>query len=78
MPTPSRVSRAHRWWLLAPFVWQLAFVPFVNDVAYRPLSLPFPMVWQMLGILVATVAIAHVYRLDKRADALDPSDESGS
>jgi hypothetical protein len=62
-------SRAHRWLLVLPFVWQIGFVPLVNDVAWRPLGLPFPMVWQMAGIVFTTAVIAVVFVLDRRADA---------
>lgn len=61
----SRTNR-HRWLLLAPFVWQVALAPLVNDVVAQPFGLPFPMVWQMLGILVTSACIAIVYRVDRR------------
>jgi hypothetical protein len=72
------VSRAHRWLLAIPFVWQVGFVPVVNDVALRPLGLPFPMVWQMLGIVLTTCVIGVVFALDRRADATESgADRSG-
>lgn len=72
--TGSRpVSRAHRWLLAIPFVWQVGFVAVVNDVALRPFGLPFPMVWQMLGIVLTTIVIGVVFALDRRADASDAS-----
>lgn len=58
----------HRWLLLVPFVWQVGCVPLVNDIAWRPLGLPFPMAWQLAGIVVASVVIAIVHALDKRLD----------
>jgi hypothetical protein len=57
----------HRWLLVLPFVWQIAMVPLVNDIVWRPFGLPFPMVWQMAGIVFATLVIALVHALDKRA-----------
>ncbi|WP_044336029.1 DUF3311 domain-containing protein [Sphingomonas hengshuiensis] len=63
-PEPRR--RPHRWLLLIPFLWQVAMIPVVNDVAWRPLSLPFPMAWQMVGIVVASIVIAIVYAIDRR------------
>jgi hypothetical protein len=60
--------RRHRGLLVLPFAWQIALVPFVNDVAWRPFGLPFPMVWQMAGVLFASLIIAIVHSLDKRAD----------
>jgi len=62
----------HRWLLLIPFVWQVGMVPFVNDVTLRPFSLPFPMVWQMAGIIVASTIIAIVFTLDRR---MEPEEE---
>lgn len=64
-----RIPRGHRWLLLIPFLWQVGMVPLVNDVAWRPLSLPFPMVWQMAGIIVTTLVIAIVFRIDERVEA---------
>jgi Protein of unknown function (DUF3311) len=59
--------RWHRWLLVLPFVWQLALVPLVNDVDWRPFGLPFPMLWQMAGVVFASAIIGIVHRLDKRA-----------
>jgi hypothetical protein len=61
--------RHHRWLLLLPFVWQVLLVPWSNGVAARPFGLPFPMAWQMAGIVFTTLVIAVVYALDRRADA---------
>ena len=71
MTRPRPVSRAHRWLLVIPFAWQVGFVPLVNDIALRPLGLPFPMVWQMLGIVLTTCVIAVVFAFDRRADAAE-------
>lgn len=65
---PRMSRRTHRWLLVLPFAWQIALVPFVNDVAWRPLGLPFPLVWQMAGVLVASLVIAIVHHLDKRTE----------
>lgn len=62
-PAPRR--RPYRWLLLIPFLWQVGGIPLVNDVAWRPLSLPFPMVWQMAGIVVTSIVIAIVFSIDK-------------
>ena len=67
-PGVSRSNR-HRWLLAVPFVWQVGLAPLVNDVAAQPLGLPFPMAWQMLGILLTTACIAIVYRIDRRNDS---------
>lgn len=66
---------AHRWLLVLPFIWQIGAVPFVNDIAWRPFSLPFPMVWQMIGIVFATLIIALVFALDEKVEADDDMDE---
>lgn len=57
----------HRWLLILPFVWQVALIPLVNGIAWRPLGLPFPLVWQLAGVVFATLIIALVHRLDRRA-----------
>lgn len=62
-------GRGHRWLLLFPFVWQVGLAPLVNDVMLRPFGLPFPMAWQMLGIVLTSVVIGIVYRLDRRGAA---------
>jgi hypothetical protein len=70
----SREKPRRRWHLgllLIPFVWQVAFVPLVNDVKVHWLSVPFPMLWQMLGIVVATVAIGLTYRIDRKRAAAE-------
>lgn len=54
--------------LLLPFLWQLGLAPIANGMEWRPFGLPFPMIWQMLGILFATGVIALRYRLDSRDD----------
>lgn len=59
----------HRWLLLLPFVWQIGFVPLVNGIAWRPFSLPFPMFWQLAGIVFTTLIIALVFHLDERVEA---------
>lgn len=64
----GRRSFAHRWLLLIPFLWQVGMVPFVNDIAWRPFSLPFPMVWQMAGIIVTSILISIVFLIDKRQE----------
>ena len=61
----------YRWLLLAPFVWQVGLAPLVNDVSWQPFGLPFPMAWQMAGIVIASLAIGVVYRLDRGRTAAD-------
>jgi carbon starvation protein CstA len=63
----------HRWLLLAPFAWQAGLAPLVNDVAARPFGLPFPMAWQMAGILLTSAVIGLVYAIDRRRGL--PDDE---
>lgn len=67
-----RPSRRHRALLVVPFVWQVGLAPFVNDVAWQPWSLPFPMAWQMAGVVLTTLVIATVYVLDRRIDGDAP------
>lgn len=65
-PSPAGTSRAYRWLLVLPFVWQVGLVPVVNDVPAAPLNIPFPMLWQMLGIVLTSVVVGIVFRLDRR------------
>lgn len=67
-----RRARWHRGLLVVPFVWQAGLAPLIDDLPLRPLGLPFPMAWQMAGIVLTTVVIAVVYLLDHR---LPPEDE---
>ena len=39
----------------------------MNDIGYQPLGLPFPMAWQMAGIVYASLVIGLVFHLDQRA-----------
>jgi len=66
-PAAGRRSLSHRWLLVLPFGWQVGLVPVVNDVDIAPLHVPFPMLWQLLGIVVTSIVIAVVFRLDRRA-----------
>jgi len=69
---PTRViRRGHLWLLSLPFVWQLGMAPFVNDVSYKPFGLPFPMAWQMAGVILSAVLFALVFELDRRAGVQD-------
>jgi hypothetical protein len=71
-------GRGHRVWLLVPFIWQLGLAPLVNDVDVRPLGLPFPMAWQMFGVVLASVCIAVVYRFDRRLERQRNGRDGGS
>lgn len=68
---------SHRWLLLIPFLWQIGAVPFVNGIAWRPLSLPFPMMWQLIGIVITSIMIAIVFRIDERREAEAGEGEDG-
>ncbi|MEJ3658073.1 DUF3311 domain-containing protein [Actinomycetes bacterium KLBMP 9759] len=68
---PARRSTRHRWLLVLPFVWQVAFIPVVNEVAVAPLHIPFPMFWQMLGIVLTSAVIGTVFVLDRKAGVAD-------
>ena len=58
-------STYYRWLLLVPFLWQAALAPWSNGVRWQPFGLPFPMAWQMAGILVTTAVLWWVNRCDK-------------
>jgi len=57
-----------RWLLLAPFVWQLGFAPFINDIEIPGWPVPFPLIWQMLGVVLTSIVVALVYQVDKSND----------
>tara|TARA_B100000678_G_scaffold124298_1_gene104036 strand:- start:3535 stop:3792 length:258 start_codon:yes stop_codon:yes gene_type:complete len=59
-------GRWHLLLLLVPFVWQVGAIPWINDITWDGLFLPFPMLWQMIGIVVATASIGAVYRIDRK------------
>ncbi|CAN5513715.1 hypothetical protein BH11PSE9_BH11PSE9_07330 [soil metagenome] len=65
--TPASPPRPFLWLLLLPFVWQVGCIPLVNDVAMTPFGLPFPMFWQMAGVVLSSVVFAVVFHLDNRA-----------
>ncbi|PMY70796.1 MULTISPECIES: DUF3311 domain-containing protein [Pseudomonas] len=64
-------KRPHLWMLCLPFLWQVAAVPWANTIDYTPLGLPFPMVWQMLGVIFSSVVFAVIFHLDRRAGVED-------
>jgi hypothetical protein len=66
-PASAARRRHHRWLLLVPFVWQVALVPWANGVRLHPLGLPFPMAWQMAGVVLTTAVVGLVLVLDRRA-----------
>lgn len=70
-PAVPRRRRWYRWLLALPFVWQVGFIPLVNGVKTTLFSIPFPMAWQMAGIVFTTIVIAIVYRLDRRGANAD-------
>ena len=67
----SRPRHWHRWMLVIPFIWQALLAPAVNDVAVKPFGLPFPMFWQMAGIVLASIVIGLVFFMDHRAGVED-------
>ena len=54
--------------LLLPFAWQLGLAPWANGVDWQPMGLPFPMVWQMAGILFATAVLALRFMMDRKVE----------
>lgn len=64
--TEQKGTRMYRGLLVLPFVWQVGAVPLVNDVAWAPWGLPFPMLWQMTGVVFASLVFALVFLLDRR------------
>jgi hypothetical protein len=65
----------YRWLLVVPFIWQAGLAPVVNGVSWSPFGLPFPMLWQLAGIVLTSVLIAVVFRLD-RAHGVEREEEA--
>lgn len=63
---PAHGSRAYRWLLALPFVWQVGLVPAVNGISLSPLNIPFPMAWQMLGVVLTSIVVGVVFRMDRK------------
>ena len=63
----ARGTPARAWLLLIPFVWQVAAVPWANDVHLAFLPVPFLMVWEMAGIVVTSIVLGLMYVLDRRS-----------
>lgn len=68
-------KRPYLWLLCLPFLWQVAAVPWANGIDYAPLGLPFPMVWQMAGVMFASALFAVIFHLDRRAGVEDEEQE---
>lgn len=68
VPSPSPVARQRYLWLLClPFVWQLGLAPLANEITWKPFGLPFPMAWQMAGVVFSSLLFALVFQLDRKA-----------
>jgi hypothetical protein len=66
--------RVHYGLLAIPFVWQLALAPYVNGIVIRGCPIPFPMLWQMLGVVLASTIIAIVFHIDRRMESAQTND----
>ena len=66
-----------RFLLLAiPFVWQLGLARWANGVTIPGLPMPFPMAWQMAGVVVASLSIGALYRIERNAAGPDEDEPS--
>ncbi len=65
----GKASGLHRLLLFVPFVWQLALAPAINGVVVPGLPIPFPMLWQMIGVVLTSIIIAVVFTIDRRQEA---------
>jgi hypothetical protein len=70
---PGR-RRVHYGLLVLPFVWQLGLAPYVNGIVIRGCPIPFPMLWQMLGVVLASAMIAIVFHMDQRQERIQKND----
>lgn len=63
--TAGGSRRTHRLLLVLPFIWQAGLAPAINNVGWTPFGLPFPMVWQIVGIVLTSIVIWVVYTVDQ-------------
>ena len=61
--------RLHYWLLTIPFLWQLGFAPVVNGIVVTWCPIPFPMLWQMIGVVLSSALIGAVFWIDQRNEA---------
>ena len=58
--------RKHWFTLLIPYLWSVLAIPLVNQIRVEPFGVPFLELWMMAGVLVSSVCVAIVYKIDKR------------
>ena len=51
---------------LVPFIGILGFLPFVNKVEPYVLGMPFYMFWMAMWVVLTSVTLAIMYKLDPR------------
>ncbi|MFJ7640204.1 DUF3311 domain-containing protein [Peribacillus sp. NPDC097264] len=51
---------------LVPFIGILGFLPFVNKVEPYVLGMPFYMFWMAMWVVLTSVTLAVMYKLDPR------------
>jgi hypothetical protein len=68
-PTPA--SRWHWWILVIPTVWCVFLIPLVNKVGYVFGNVPFLLVWMIGGVIVGSLCIFIVYRIDRSRGQLE-------
>jgi hypothetical protein len=76
MPRPRRVP-LHRWLATIPGLLILLGVPFANQVHLRVLGMPFLLAWIVGCVLLTSLVMAIVGRMDDRADAGQRPPERG-
>lgn len=51
---------------LVPFIGILGFLPFVNKIEPYVLGMPFYMFWMAMWVVLTSVTLAIMYKLDPR------------
>lgn len=59
------IRRPHRILLIVPYLWSVLAVPLVNTVHAAPLGVPLLLWWALAGVVVTTVCLGVVWRIDR-------------
>ncbi|GLY70536.1 DUF3311 domain-containing protein [Amycolatopsis taiwanensis] len=74
-PAPAR-RRSYRLLLVVPYLWSVAAIPVINTVHASPLGIPLLLWWALAGVLVTSVCLGVVWRLDRARETVCAEGES--
>jgi uncharacterized membrane protein len=69
-PVAAARRRRYRVLLIVPYLWSVAAIPLVNRVHATPLGIPLLLWWALAGVVVTTLSLAVVWRLDQAREAV--------